>query len=62
MEKSLRTIPAWDVSQEQKGGHKRDSEKQQSHSLCSIDGLVSSKEFVVGATIPEVQRKSCAPK
>ena len=44
-------------SQEQKGGHKRGTEKQQQSSLYFIDGLMSSKEFGVGATISEVQRK-----
>ena len=32
-------------SQEQKGGHRRGTEKQQQSSLCFIDGLVSEKEL-----------------
>ena len=47
-------------SQEQEGGHKRGTEKQQQSSLSFIDGLMSSTEFGVGATFPEVQRKGCA--
>ena len=49
-------------SQEQKGGHRRGTEKQQQSSLCFIDGRVSEKEFGVGATIPEVQRSSCTSR
>ena len=49
-------------SQEQKGGHKRGTEKQQQSSLCFTDGLMSSKELGVGATIPEVQRKGRASR
>ena len=44
-----------------KGGHERGTEKQQSP-LCFIDGLMSSQEFGVGDTIPEVQRKSRASR
>ena len=44
-------------SQKQKGAHKGGTEKLQQSSLCFIDGLMSSKEFRVGATIPEVPRK-----
>ena len=57
---------AWDhpsmgceKSHKQEGGHKRGTENS---SLCFIDGLMSSKEFGVGATIPEIQRKSCASR
>ena len=57
---------AWDnssmeheKSREQKGCHKRGTEKQQQSSLCFTDGLMSCKEIRVGA-IPEVQRKSRA--
>ena len=60
--KKLETILAWDVKKsEAKRGHKRGTEKQQS-SLCFIDGFMSCKEFGVGATTSEVQRKSCAPR
>ena len=52
---------AADESQEQKGGHQRGTEKQQQRSLCFIDGHMSSKEFGVGSTIPEILKSgSCS--
>ena len=57
---------AWDnssmgceKSQKQKGGHKRGTEKTTKFTLI---GRMPSKEFGVGATIPEVQRKSRASR
>ena len=57
--KKPETIPAWDARKVKckKGGHKRDTKKQQQISLCFIDGLMSSKEIGVGATITKTQRK-----
>ena len=58
--KKLGTIPAWDVEKVKSRQEviKEAQKKQQQSSLCFVDGLMSSKEFGVGATIPEVQRKS----
>ena len=54
--KNLETIPAWDVRKvkSEKEVIKEAQKKQQQSSLCFIDGFMSSKEFGVGATIPEV--------
>ena len=62
--KKLETIPPWDVSKvkSKKEVIKRGTEKQQQSSLYFIDRLMSFKEFGVGATIPEVQRKSRASR
>ena len=50
-------------SQEQKGGYSGSKkERQKQCPLCFIDGLASSQDCGVGATIPEVQRKSCASR
>ena len=61
--KKVRDDPSMEYgkSQEQKGGYSGSTERQKESSLCFIDGLVSSEEFGVGATIPEVQMQSRAP-
>ena len=57
----LETIPAWDVRRvKSKKEVKRGTEKQQRSPRGYIYGHLSSKEFGVGATISEVQRKGCA--
>ena len=63
MEKKLETIPAWDVRKvKSKKEVIKEKQKNNNSSLCDIDGLMSFKEFGVGATIPEVQRKSRASR
>ena len=61
--KKLETIPAWDVRKvKSKKEVIKEAQKKQQSSLCFIDGLMSSKEFGVGATIPEIQRKGLASR
>ena len=61
-----RSGKAWDhpsmgceKKSEQKGGHKRGTEKQQWSSFCFIDGLLSSKEFGVGANSRSTKEELC---
>ena len=57
--KKLETIPAWDVRKvKSKKEVIKEAQKTTRSSLRFIDGLMSSKEFGAGATIPEVKKGS----
>ena len=60
--KKLQTIPAWDAKKVKSKKEVIKEAQKNYNKVHFIDGLMSSQEFRVGATIPEVQRKSCASR
>ena len=53
---------AADVSQEQKWGDRWNKDQGPYCSFCVVNGSLSSQEFRVGTTIPQIQRSSCTPR
>ena len=56
------TVMAADVSQEQKWGDRWNKDQGPYCSFCVVSGSLSSQEFRVGTTIPQIQRSSCTPR
>ena len=51
-----------DESQKQKWGDRWSKEWCQKHTLCIVDGSLSSQKFGVGTTVSEIQRSSRTPR